>query len=60
MVTFALSVHKHIKIVDGVRLELAAKDSNKTSSTKKQTRVSRPTKKNVIERMTRKEQYNGL
>ena len=60
MVTFALSVHKHIKIVDGVRLELTAKDSNKTSSTKKQTRVSRPTKKNVIERMTRKEQYNGL
>ena len=43
-----------------VRLELAAKDSNKTSSTRKQTRVSRPTKENVIERMTLKEQYNGL
>lgn len=43
-----------------VRLELAAKDCNKTSSTKKQTRVSRPTKENVIEKMTQREQYNGL
>jgi len=43
-----------------VRLELVAKDCNMTSSTKKQTRVSRPTKENVIERMTQREQYNGL
>ena len=44
-----------------VRVELAAKDCNTTSSTKKkQTRVSRPTKENVIERMTQREQYNGL
>lgn len=43
-----------------VRLELAAKDCNATSSTKKQTRVSRPTNENVIEKMTHREQYNGL
>lgn len=43
-----------------VRLELAANDCNMTSSTKKQTRVSRPTKENVIEKMTQREQYNGL
>lgn len=43
-----------------VRLELTAKDSNETSSIKKQTRVSRPTKENVIEKMTQREQYNGL
>lgn len=43
-----------------VRLELVAKDCNMTSSTKKQTRASRPTKENVIERMTQREQYNGL
>ena len=43
-----------------VRLELVAKDCNMTSSTKKQTRVSRPTKENVIEKMTQREQYNRL
>ena len=33
-----------------VRVELAAKDCNETTTTKKQARVSRPTKKNVIEK----------
>lgn len=42
-----------------VRLELSAKDGNKISSIKRQTRESRPTKENVIEKMTQREQYNG-
>ena len=38
-----------------VRLELAAKDSNKISSIKKTDKGSRPTKENVIEKMTQRE-----
>lgn len=52
MITFAPSIHETSKKTKPmvVRLELAAKDYNETSSTKKQTRASRPTKENVIEK----------
>lgn len=52
MATFAPSILETSKKTKpmAVRLELAAKDYNETSSTKKQTRASRPTKENVIEK----------